>query len=353
VTGLAGHVVVERDPFRLDVAIEVGPGEVVALLGPNGAGKSTLLRAVCGLVSLTDGRIEVGGTVVDDAASGVFVDPSRRRIGVVFQDHRLFPHLSVVDNVAFGLRASGSGRAEARAAARAELDRLGLGSYADRRPATLSGGEAQRVALARALAARPTALLLDEPLAALDAATRLEVRDWLGAHLRDHAGPTLLVTHDPVDALVLADRVVVIEAGRVVQEGRADELGRRPATDYVARLLGINLLRGRADAGRVALAGGGELSVPDSGTSGPVLVAVRPAAIAVHTTRPAGSPRNVWSGVVDSVQSIGDRVRVTVAGRPSVQADLTEAAVAELGLRPGEAVWLSTKATELEVYPTA
>jgi molybdate transport system ATP-binding protein len=353
VTGLAGHVVVERDSFRLDVAIEVGPGDVVALLGPNGAGKSTLLRAVCGLVPLTDGRIEVGGTVVDDAASDVFVDPSRRRIGVVFQDHRLFPHLNVVDNVAFGLRVGGVGRAEARAAARAELDRLGLGAYADRRPATLSGGEAQRVALARALAARPTALLLDEPLAALDAATRLEVRAWLGEHLRDHAGPTLLVTHDPVDALVLADRVVVIEAGRVVQEGRAEELGRRPATDYVARLLGINLLRGRADAGRVALAGGGELSVPDGGTSGPVLVAVRPAAIAVHTTRPAGSPRNVWSGVVDSVQSIGDRVRVTVAGEPSVQADLTEAAVAELGLRPGEAVWLSTKATELEVYPTA
>ena len=352
-TGLSGRVVVERDAFRLDVGIEAGPGEVLAVLGPNGAGKTTLLRAVSGLAPLTDGRLEVGGVVVDDVAADVFVPPSRRRIGLVFQDHRLFPHLSVTDNVAFGVRAGGAARTAARDLARAQLRRLGLGEYADRAPATLSGGEAQRVALARALAPDPVALLLDEPLAALDVESRMRVRAWLAEHLRDHAGPTLLVTHDPVDALVLGDRILVVEGGAVAQLGSAEDLGRRPATDYVAQLLGINLLRGRAHDGHVDVRGGGTWTVADRHASGPVLLAVRPAAVALHGDRPTGSPRNVWPGTVESVQTTGDRVRVAVVGSPSLQVDLTAAAVVELGLRPGSSVWLSVKATEVEVYATS
>ena len=349
--GLAGRVVVEQGAFRLDLDLTVAAGEVVAVLGPNGAGKSTLLRAVAGLAPLTDGRLVIGGTVVDDPAADVLVAPPDRRIGLVFQDYRLFPHLSVLDNLAFGLRSTGSGKAESRRIAGEWAGRLGLGELVQRRPGTLSGGQAQRVALGRALAASPVALLLDEPLAALDAGTRLDVRSWLREHLVDVDGPTLLVTHDPLDALVLADRIVVLEDGAVTQQGPPSEVTRRPATRYVARLLGINLLPGRAAAGEVALDGGGVLHVADDEHAGHVLVAVRPSAVSLHAAQPEGSARNVWRGVVDGVEPIGDRVRVSVSGTPSVIVDVTPAAVADLHLSRGTEVWLSAKATELDVYP--
>lgn len=350
-TGLTGHVVVERVAFRLDVELALEPGEVVAVLGPNGAGKSTLLRAVSGLTPMSSGRLSIGGSVVDDPAADVLVAPADRRIGLVFQDYRLFPHLSVLDNVAFGPRSAGASKADSRRRALEWVTRLGLEAYAERRPATLSGGQAQRVALGRALASDPVALLLDEPLAALDAGTRLDVRSWLRQHLAEFAGPALLVTHDPLDALVLADRIVVLEDGVVTQQGRPSEVTRRPATRYVARLLGINLLPGQVSAGEVVLDGGGVLHVADDGAhSGAVLVAVRPSAISLHAVRPEGSARNVWSGVVDGVEPIGDRVRLSVAGAPTVIVDVTPGAVADLGLVRGIEVWLSAKATELDVY---
>jgi molybdate transport system ATP-binding protein len=350
VTGLEARVVVRRPTFTLDARIDVAPGEVVAVLGPNGAGKSTLLRVVCGLEPLSDGHIRLAGRMVDDAAQ-TFVAPSKRRVGIVFQDYRLFPHLSVLDNVAFGPRSTGASTRASREAAAAWVDRLGLTAYAQRRPAALSGGQAQRVALARALACDPDVLLLDEPLSALDAGTRLDVRADLREHLHGFAGPTLLVTHDPVDALVLADRLVVLEDGAITQQGQALEVARRPASTYVARLLGLNLLRGSAREGDVSLDGGGTLHVTDHDASGRVLVAVRPSAIALHAQAPEGSARNVWSGTVDGIESIGDRVRVTVLGPPTVMVDVTPAAVSELGLRRTDPVWLSAKATELEVYP--
>jgi molybdate transport system ATP-binding protein len=353
VTGLQARVVVRRGPFTLDVEVAVAPGEVVAVLGPNGAGKSTLLRAVSGLEPISDGSISCAGTVLDDPARDVLVPPSKRRIGLVFQEYRLFPHLTVLENVAFGPRSTGMGRTEARMFAREFLDRLGLTDLADRRVDAISGGQAQRVALARALASRPEVLLLDEPLAALDAGTRLDVRRWLREHLRGSlfAGPTLLVTHDALDALVLADRIVVLEDGRITQQGTALDVARRPSTDYVARLLGLNLLRGRAADGVIALDGGGVLHVPDSALAGPVLAAVRPSAIALHVDRPEGSARNVWQGVVDGVEPFGDRVRVTVAGAPTVVVEVTRGAVSDLHVSVGDTVWLSAKATELEVYP--
>ena len=251
--GLVVDAEVRRGSFTLEVSLTAAPGQVLGLLGPNGSGKSTLLSAVAGLTPLSAGRIALAGTVFDDADQGTFVEASGRPIGFVFQNYRLFPHMTVADNVAFSPRARGQGKQAARSAARYWLDRLRLTDLADRKPGQLSGGQAQRVALARALAGQPALLLLDEPLSALDAGTRLDVQTELKRHLADFAGPCLLVTHDPLEALVLADQVVVLEGGRIVQEGTPALIARQPGTDYVAKLVGLNLYAGRADGDTVAL----------------------------------------------------------------------------------------------------
>ena len=341
---------VRRGAFELELSIEVRPGEVLGVLGPNGAGKSTLLRAVAGLEELSEGQVGVG----DEAwqRPGLFVPAERRRVGVVFQDYRLFPHLDVRDNVAFAARSRGSGRAASRAHAQQWLVRLGLAELADRRPHQLSGGQSQRVALARALALEPEVLLLDEPMAALDAGARIDVRTFLRAHLADFAGPVVLVTHDPLEAMVLADRVLVLEAGGVVQQGTPAEVARRPASAYVARLVGLNLWTGTLGAaGLVGLDDGGELAVATDAPRGRVLVSLRPSAITVHTEHPEHtSTRNVWPGQVASMEVLADRVRLQLTGAPDALADVTPAAVAELDLEVGRQVWLSAKATEVEAY---
>jgi molybdate transport system ATP-binding protein len=227
---------VERDGFLVRAAFDAMPGRPLALVGPNGAGKSTLVAAIAGLLPLASGTIGIGGLVVSNAAA--VVPPHLRRVGVVFQDLLLFAHLSVRDNVAFALRVRGTGRAEARAAAQPWLERFELDHLAERRPAQLSGGQAQRVALARAVASDPEVLLLDEPLASLDAAIRDEVRADLARHLREFGRPAVVVTHDAQDVAALADDVVVLQAGLIVQQGSVDELAARPATPYVARLFG-------------------------------------------------------------------------------------------------------------------
>jgi molybdate transport system ATP-binding protein len=363
---LEATVGVQRGVFRLQADVRVAPGQVLAVLGPNGAGKSTLLRALAGLLALSTGRIEIGSDVWDDPATGVFVPAVERECGLVFQDYRLFPHLSVRDNVAFPIRSRGAGRRRARQHAQPWLDRLGIADLAARKPAHLSGGQAQRVALARALATRPRLLLLDEPLAALDARTRLEVRTDLRRHLSGFGGPSLVVTHDPLEALVLADRVVVLEGGRVVQEGPPTAVARRPATEYVARLVGLNLYAGSiADRAthRIDLDNGGTLYaagagpedgeaviLPFAGTR--MLVAVAPTAITLHTREPdPSSARNRWSGRIAGLELLTDRVRVAVDGYPSASVDVTPAAVADLELRPGLGVWLTAKATEVTAYP--
>jgi molybdate transport system ATP-binding protein len=339
-----------RGAFRLDVRLEVATGEVVALLGPNGAGKSTVLACLAGLLPVDEGHVRLGGDVHDDPATGTFVAPQSRRVGVVFQDYLLFPHLSALENVAFGLRAGGRPRREARRTAGAWLDRMGLAELGAARPGALSGGQAQRVALARALAPAPGLLLLDEPLAALDAGARALVRAELRRHLRAFAGCTVLVTHDPLDAMVLADRVVVVEHGRVVQSGPPAQVARAPRTAYVADLVGLNLYRGLSRDGRAAVDGGGELQsagAPD----GPVLLTFAPSAVSLHRSRPEGSARNTWRGRVTGVEHHGASVRVAVDARPSVLADVTTAAVAELDLVPGREVWASVKATEVHADP--
>ena len=343
--GLEARVVVER--AALDVALELPPGRTVALLGPNGAGKSTILEALAGVLPLDEGRIVFDGVVFDDAHR-VFVPPAERRFGVVFQDLLLFDHLDVVENVAFGLRARGMGRTAARRRAEAWLERLELSALARRRPTELSGGEARRIALARALAAEPRALLLDEPLGAVDVTGRIGLRRVLADHLAAFPGPRLLITHDVTDAYLLGDLVVVVEGGRVVQRGTPDDIRLRPRTRFVADLAAVDLFEGEAHAGTVRL-GDFELTVADTAASGAVVVRIHPRAVALHAERPAGSPRNVWRTTIDRVEAQGDRVRLRLGAPLALTAEVTPAAVATLGLRPGAAVWVAVKATEIDV----
>jgi molybdate transport system ATP-binding protein len=347
---LEARVIAHVGGLRVDAAFDAEPGRTVVLLGPNGAGKTTLLRVLAGLHALDAGRVVVDGQALDDPAAGTWVPTERRPIAVVFQDHALFPHLTALENVAFGLRARGVRRADARRRARAWLEHVGVARHAGARPRSLSGGEAQRVAVARALVVEPRVLLLDEPLAALDASARIETRRELRHHLGAHDGARVVVTHDPVDAMTLANRVVVLEEGRVVQAGTITELREHPRSRYVADLVGVNLYRGVATGGRIKLAGGGELVVAGD-ADGEVFAVVHPRAVALHRRPPEGTPRNVLAGAVAHLDVEGDRVRVIVAGPVPVTAEVTPSAVAELGLAAGDPVWASVKATELTVYP--
>jgi molybdate transport system ATP-binding protein len=347
---LRAQVAVRLGALDLNVTIDAAPGEIVAILGPNGAGKSTFLRAVAGLVSLDQGRVELDEVVLEDTARAIHLPPERRPIGVVFQDYLLFPHLTALENVAFGLRAHGVSAPAARLRARSWLDRLGVGEHAGSRPRALSGGQAQRVALARALAIDPRLLLLDEPLAALDASARGAVRRDLKRHLASFAGIRIVITHDPLEAVALADRLVILESGRVVQTGSPTEVTQRPRSRYVADLVGVNLLRGTATAGQVALTGGASLQSAD-GQDGEVFAVIHPRAVALHRARPEGSPRNVWRGRASALDFQGDRVRVGVEGEMPIIAEITPAAVSELDLAEGGEVWVSVKATEITVYP--
>jgi len=353
VAELSAVLGVRRGEFTLDLGLEIAAGEVVALLGPNGAGKSTALRALAGLLRIASGQITVGGRIVADAASGIHRAPHDRPIGVVFQDYLLFPHLTVLDNVAFGPLARGLDKPEARRRAALLLARVGIADLAESKPPAISGGQAQRVALARALATEPRVLLLDEPLAALDAKTHLLVRTEVRRHLADFSGATLLVTHDPIDASVLADRLVVIEHGSVVQQGTPLQVARRPRTDYVARLVGLNLLAGRGQGHQVLLPTGGSVELAES-ASGDVYVAFRPAAVSLFVHRPDGSPRNLWAGRIAALEPHGEGVRVEIGEVPdrmsSILAEITPSAVAELELRPGSEVWAAVKASDIDVY---
>ncbi|MFE9626316.1 ABC transporter ATP-binding protein [Streptomyces sp. NPDC006527] len=354
--GLDARLVVDRGPFRLDVSLTAAPGDVVALLGPNGAGKTTALRALAGLVPLSGGHLRLDGTALERTP------PESRPVGVVFQDYLLFPHLTALDNVAFGPRCHGATKAEARARAAAWLERMGLAAHAGAKPRRLSGGQAQRVALARALATRPRLLLLDEPLAALDARTRLEVRAQLRRHLAEFEAVAVLVTHDPLDAMVLADRLVVVEHGAVVQEGTPSDIARHPRTDYIAQLVGLNLYRGRADGHTVRLDAGpattagkaptGPVITTTERLSGPAFVAFPPSAVTLHRDRPTGSSaRNLWRCEVAGLETHGDQIRADLTGELPLAADLTTVAAAELDLHPGAPVWATVKAAQTHAYP--
>jgi molybdate transport system ATP-binding protein len=347
---LQAAVRLTRGSLELDAFIEARAGETVALVGRNGAGKTTLLLALAGLVALERGRVLLDDEVLDDTSTGLHVPTEQRRVGLLFQDYLLFQHMSIVENVAFGLRTGSRSKREARTIAQQWLERMDLAAYAEERPSSLSGGQAQRVALARALAADPMLLLLDEPLAAIDAMARAPLRRSLIAHLGRFEGSRIVVTHDPVEAVLLGDRMMVLEDGRVIQSGTAEELRRRPGSPYVAELFGLNLWRGTSRGGFVTLESGMELVVPEA-PAGAVLVSVSPRAVALHGAQPEGSPRNTWQGIVASVEPDHDVVRVRLEGVVPVTALVTAAAASELGLVEGARAWAAIKATEIVAYP--
>ncbi|MFJ8586646.1 ABC transporter permease [Streptomyces sp. NPDC093595] len=325
------------------LVLDAGPGTTIAVVGPNGAGKTTLLRALLGLTPRAHAALRLGDTDV------TALPPHRRGVAWVPQDGALFPRMSALANTAYGLRAQHVPRAEARRAAQEWLDRLGVGHLAHRRPAQLSGGQAQRVALARALAARPRLLLLDEPLAALDQTTRARVRHTLRTHLDGFGGVCLIVTHDPVEAVALADRVLVLHEGRALQDAPPAEVSRHPRSPWVARMLGRNAWPGTTTAEGVRLTGGGTLTVAEPLPAGAGVLAIfAPEAVALHRDKPSGSPRNVWAGTVREITGAGSRLRVliTSAQVPDLVAEITPEAAAELGLGEGTPVWTSVKATE-------
>lgn len=349
--GLAARVRLPRNGLEIDVAFEVAAGTTAALLGPNGAGKSSILSTIAGLVELpadAEVRVSLAGRVLHDTSIGESVPAEARRVGVVFQEHRLFDHLNVLDNVAFGPRSNGARTRAARATAMRWLQLLDVAALAPRPPRELSGGEAQRVAIARTLAADPEILLLDEPLAALDVSTRSIVRRVLREQLAAFAGPRLIVTHDPSDAFLLADRLLVIERGRITQAGAPDQIRRAPATPYVAALTGTNLYVGVATDGSVLLDDHDHtFTITDHALTGAALVTVHPTAVSLHPERPSGSQRNVWSTVVELLEPLGDIVRISLGDPVPMAVDVTPEAVASLGLTAGTSVWAAVKATEI------
>ena len=354
---LSVDVAVRRGEFEVRAAFEAEAGETVALLGPNGSGKSTLVLAIAGLLPPSEGRIALDGEVLD--GEGGHVPPERRPIGVVFQDLLLFPHLSAVENVAFGLRARGTDAAEARTRARGALERLGLGGRVDARPGDLSGGEAQRVALARALIGEPALLLLDEPLSALDVGTRVEVRELVREQLRGFPGVRVVVTHDPVEASALADRLILLEQGKVTQIGSPEEIRTAPRSRYAADFVGLNAFQGRIDrlvdgAGSLVVGDDAEVVVPwpENFAGGHVIALLRPADVTLSLQAPSGSARNVFEGPVTWIAVEGERARVRVASTPPLVAEVTLGSVDRLGLREGTRVWASFKAMEVRVVPT-
>ncbi|HET7397027.1 MAG TPA: ABC transporter ATP-binding protein [Intrasporangium sp.] len=348
--GLEARIGLSRGTLEVSVDLTASPGEVVAVLGPNGGGKTSALLALAGVIPLRSGRVAVAGEEWESAGRRRRL-PEERSVGLLLAEPLLFPHLRALDNVAYGLRSRGVGRRAARARAHDELGRVGLASHHGARPRELSSGQAARVALARALATDPRLLLLDEPLASLDPDTRARTRSDLSARLAAYDGVTVLVTHDPLDALTLADRLVFVEGGRVTQSGSPGEVLREPRSAYVATVVGLNLYAGElGPAGTVRLDGAGSLVTADA-PAGRVWATIAPSAVSLHRQPPEGSPRNNWRLRITDITLQGQSARVGLAGALPLTAEVTLAAVTAMALRAGDEVWASVKATEVRTYP--
>jgi molybdate transport system ATP-binding protein len=358
--GLDATLTLGRPGFTLDVALRVAPGEVLAVLGPNGAGKSTLLDLLAGLLRPDAGHVRVDGRTLTDVALRVHVPPHRRGVGLLAQQPLLFPHLAALDNVAFGPRAQGVPRRTAVARARGLLAAVDAAELAGRRPGQLSGGQQQRVALARALAAGPGLLLLDEPLAALDVDATPAMRALLRRVIADGDLTAVLVTHSALDALVLADRVVVLTAGRVVEEGPAREVLARPRSPFAARVAGLDLVPGTACPEGLRTADGSIVAghAEETVDGEPAVAVFPPAAVAVFAEHPHGSPRNVVPVRLTAVEPRGDLVRLRAGvrgGGPAwaegLAADVTPGALVDLPAEPGAELWFAVKAAEVSIHP--
>ncbi len=354
---LEARVRLSRGTFALDVDLSAAAGETIGLLGPNGSGKSTLVEALAGLLTLQSGEITLDGRPIERPEDGIRLAPQERPFGVMFQGLWLFPHLSVLENVCFGPRARGLPQREARDRAERLMARLELSALAARKPSELSGGEAQRVALARALAVEPRVLLLDEPLSALDLEARPRTRSLLQQMLQEFDGVRLVITHDPLEALLFADRLVILEGGRIVQSGPADLVRRRPRTPYVAGLSGVTLLRGqlRDVHGTPELSVEGlQLSVPhvDIPRGHEVLATVPPEAVRLTTAAPGADDGYVLAGEIESVELASHRSLVRLRTRPRLCAAVPTESVSRQGLRPGLHVWAQIDARAIDVYPS-
>ena len=348
----------------VDVEFAVATGEVLAVLGPNGAGKSTALHVIAGLVRPDNGVVRVGGRMLTDTSTGIDVATHDRRVGLLLQDPLLFPHLDVAANVAFAPRSRRGfrrrlGRVDSRAAAAHWLDQVDAADLAGRMPRQLSGGQAQRVALARALAAEPDVLLFDEPLAGLDVAAATAMRKVLRGVLARDGRSAVLITHDLLDVLTLADRVLILESGKIAETGSAAAVLAAPRSRFGARFAGVNLVSGTAGADGVlttkwGTAWHGILGI-DAVAGEPAVAVFTPAAVAVYRDKPHGSPRNTVEVTVAELDSLGPAVRVRADeqpdGAPGLSADITAESAAELRLMPGDRVYFSVKAQEVNVHP--
>ena len=343
---------------HFDAELQVADGERVAVLGHNGSGKSTLLNILAGTLRPDSGTASLDGTRLFDLNAGHrhWLAPHARGISLMAQDPLLFPHLSVIENVAFGPRVTGASKSQAYAKAEEWLEQVGVTEFAQRRPSQLSGGQAQRVAIARALAAEPKLLLLDEPMAALDVAVAPLLRRVLGRLLQHQA--TVVVTHDLLDALLLSERIIVFDQGRVAESGPTDEVLRHPRTRFTARIAGLNLVRGRyvdggvrTDTGLVVQGTHRDDEVPGAGE--PAAAVFAPAAVSIFAHPPEGSPRNSLPVTIIELEPRGDLVRVRGDDHHghSLAADVTPLSVAELDLYPGREVTYSLKAAAVTIYP--
>lgn len=337
---LDARVILNRDSLTLDVELQLQHGEVIAVLGPNGAGKTSLLHALLGWLELESGWIMVDGEVIDSPDTDSYVPPQHRPFGMVFQDGLLFPHMSVEKNILFGAGKDFNLKPLAESLQANEL----LAKF----PSELSAGERQRAAIARSLAARPKVLFLDEPFSALDIQGKRRGRSLLKEALAIGVSGCLIVTHDLVDAFTLADRVMIIEGGKLTQFDVPDRIRSRPGSEWIADLVGWNYYEGIGEGSVVTLPHGTTIFTAQDDLDGPTSISINPASVSIFKSQPSGSPRNSWLSSIKNIEILNGRARVSLVGEIDICADITTAAANELRQSISSEVWVSVKATEVD-----
>ena len=337
---LDARVILNRDSLTLDVELQLQHGEVIAVLGPNGAGKTSLLHALLGWLELESGWIMVNGEVIDSPDTDSYVPPQHRPFGMVFQDGLLFPHMSVEKNILFGAGKDFNLKPLAESLQANEL----LAKF----PSELSAGERQRAAIARSLAARPKVLFLDEPFSALDIQGKRRGRSLLKEALAIGVSGCLMVTHDLVDAFTLADRVMIIEGGKLTQFDVPDRIRSRPGSEWIADLVGWNYYEGIGEGSVVTLPHGTTIFTAEDDLDGPTSISINPASVSIFKSQPSGSPRNSWLCSIQNIEILGGRARVSLVGEIDICADITTVAANELRQSISSEVWVSVKATEVD-----
>ena len=337
---LDARVILNRDSLTIDVELQLQHGEVIAVLGPNGAGKTSLLHALLGWLELESGWIMVDGEVIDSPDTDSYVPPQHRPFGMVFQDGLLFPHMSVEKNILFGAGKDFNLKPLAESLQASEL----LAKF----PSELSAGERQRAAIARSLAARPKVLFLDEPFSALDIQGKRRGRSLLKEALAIEVSGCLMVTHDLVDAFTLADRVMIIEGGKLTQFDVPDRIRSRPGSEWIADLVGWNYYEGIGEGSVVTLPHGTTIFTAQDDLDGPTSISINPASVSIFKSQPSGSPRNSWLSSIQNIEILGGRARVSLVGEIDICADITTVAANELRQSISSEVWVSVKATEVD-----